>query len=141
MTLAVLCEKVLHEADNVVSIIRIIDRITHTAVGPDAPDVMVPISIQLMGAVILKPGDLRGNALIVFRLNEPDERVSDLGSVGVEFEGGERGVQLTLPISMQLDKTGLYWIDLVLGATETRREKLLTRIPLRVRYQPITSGG
>jgi len=34
---AVLCQHVLREIHNVPSLIRIIDRITHTRTGPDAP--------------------------------------------------------------------------------------------------------
>jgi hypothetical protein len=34
---AFLCEKILQEKDGVLSAIRIVDRITHSAVGPEAP--------------------------------------------------------------------------------------------------------
>lgn len=37
---AAFCEKVLVEQDGVVTLVRLIDRLTHQAVGPGAPEKM-----------------------------------------------------------------------------------------------------
>jgi len=39
---ALLCERVMQEKDGVLSVIRIIDRVIHTAMGPETPDTMGP---------------------------------------------------------------------------------------------------
>ena len=39
---ALLCEKILEEKDGIKTAIRIIDRLTHVRVGPDAPATLPP---------------------------------------------------------------------------------------------------
>ena len=58
--LALFCERVLREADGVMSIIRIVDRVTHTERGPDAPEEMPEVHFPLFLVVSLKAGTARG---------------------------------------------------------------------------------
>ena len=51
LSVAVLCEKVLREADGVSSIIRIVDRITVSAKGKEAPPDMPPVPVNLTAVI------------------------------------------------------------------------------------------
>lgn len=60
LAMALLCEKVLREADGVLSLIRIVDRITVSFSGPDAPVQMPPAPVNLTLVVGFKSGFARG---------------------------------------------------------------------------------
>jgi hypothetical protein len=132
---AVLCEKVLQEADGVISIIRVVDRITHSAIGPEVADEMPPFTINLNALVSLKSGTAKGRFKVKIRPEAPSGELLPAIEVPVLFEGEERGVNLILQIAIQAEHEGLYWFDVFL------EEGRLTRIPLRVVYQPQRVGG
>ena len=56
-------------------------------------------------------------------------------SFPVLFEGEDRGANLILPTDFEVDEEGLYWFDILVD------DRLMTRIPMRVLYQPIASGS
>jgi hypothetical protein len=58
--LAALCEKVLREADGVLSLIRVVDIITQRVSGPDAPDHMPDLRVPLFLVVVLTPDSVLG---------------------------------------------------------------------------------
>jgi hypothetical protein len=55
----------------------------------------------------------------------------------VLLEGEERGVNLLLGVAFQAEQEGLYWFNVFFGD----REVLLTRVPLRIVYQPQRLGA
>jgi hypothetical protein len=73
--IAVLCEKVLQEGDGVLSLIRVVDRIIHSAVGPEAPDEMPPVPIGLGIAADRRESNLPAEA----RLRLPNPPAGDGG--------------------------------------------------------------
>ena len=84
---AVLCERVLWEKDNVPSLIRIIDRITHTRTGPDAPTEMPPVSYNLTAFISFTSGQARGSYEIKVELEEPSGLRKSPMAGTVLFEG------------------------------------------------------
>lgn len=131
--IATFCERVLQEADGVLSIIRAIDRITITAYGTDVPPELPPAPLQLTLVAALKSGDARGRHPVTIRTQEPSGRYLEDRSFDVSFDGEERGVNLI--IQFQLEATeGLYWFDILVNEVE------LTRVPFRVIYQRIHAG-
>lgn len=132
---ALLCERVLTEQDGVISLIRIVDRLTHTVVGPQAPAAMPPVRISWQLVLIFKSGAARGRAEVVLQLEEPSGlRVPHQTLLPVFFEGDDRGVQLIVALDLELTQEGLYWIDVLLEG------RLMTRVPLRVIYQRVTTS-
>jgi hypothetical protein len=131
---AVLCQHVLREIDNVPSLIRIIDRITHTRTGPDAPLEMPPVSYNLTAFISLTSGEARGSHEISIELEEPSGLRKPSMTGTVLFEGEDKGVNLVLNIATTFEHQGLYWFNVYLD------DKLLTKIPLRVIYSRVTHG-
>lgn len=127
---AFLCEQILTDEGGVVSAIRIVDRITHSLSGPDIPSEMPPIRVPIKGLVLLKDGAARGRHEVVFRIEHPSGVRQEIGQRSVVFEGGGHGSTIRLELILDLNSEGLYWIDVLLGT------RLLTRIPLEVRYDP-----
>ena len=138
LQVAVLCEKALQEQDGVLSLIRIVDRITTTAIGPDAPAEMPPVPVNLTAVIVLKAGQARGRYGLRIGLEAPSGL--DAGPdvhLPVFLEGEDRGVNLVVAVNLQAEQEGLYWFNVFFGDDEV----LLTRIPLRIVYQPQRTGS
>jgi hypothetical protein len=138
LSAALLCERVLQEGDGVLSIIRVVDRLIQSAVGPGAPDDMPPFPVNLTLVVLLKSGEARGRHTVRLAIEAPSgELLPDAGSLPVLLEGEERGVNLLLNLGFIAEQEGLYWFNVHFGTQDV----LLTRIPLRVVYQPQRLGA
>jgi hypothetical protein len=133
LTAALICERVLSEQDQVLSAIRIIDRVTF-GVGADGKLVQPQQPIWFM--IMLKSGSARGSYNVEIRREKPSGEQSPLLSAPVYFEGEDRGASLVVAAAFEPDQAGLYWFDVYF------EEERITRIPLRVIYQPLpTIGG
>jgi hypothetical protein len=133
LNMAVLCEKVLREQDGVISVIRVVERVTITP-PPDAPEQMPPTSLNLVLAVALRAGVMHGQMNVRMTLTTPGGSETQMGSIPVLFEGQDRGVSLVTNLNLVVGEQGLYWISIYL------EEQMLTRVPLRIMYQRIAIG-
>lgn len=128
---AVICEKVLQEKDETISIIRMIDRVTLTAPASASPETLPPIPLSLSAFISFKSGSARGRHTVKFRTETPSGIKSPEQLFPVLFEGEDRGANIILVLNIVIDQEGVYWFDVLL------EDQLLTRIPLRVLYQRI----
>ena len=126
---AVLCEKVLTEQDGVASLIRIVDRITHQASGPDAPSAMVPFQHSLWMFLSFKSGSARGVKELTIRLQKPSGDSPFAETIPVNFEGeDDRGANVVVQLQLEIDIVGLWWFNVSLDGIP------VTRLPLRIIY-------
>jgi hypothetical protein len=135
VAVASFCERVLQEADNVWSILRVVDQINITASGPDAPDDLPPFPVNLHIAIILRRGTARGRQRVKIRPEAPGGETRDVAiDEFINFGGDEEsGANIDINLSaFTVDREGLWWFDVLFGDSET----MLTRIPLRVNYLP-----
>lgn len=131
LSAAFLCEKVLEEKDGVTSVIRIIDRITHTVVGPCPPEKMEPFNYDITLFISLKSGEARGPKLLRVTLVKPSGESPTPIEQTIVFEGEEdRGVNVIGNMKIKFDYSGIHWFHVELDNVS------LTRIPLRVVYVP-----
>lgn len=131
---AFLCEKILQEKDEIVSIIRIVDRVTVTVPDAPFPETLPPVPLNLSAFISLKSGNARGRHTIKWRTETPAGIKLPEQLLSALFEGEDKGVNLILALNMIVDQEGVYWFDVLL------EDQLLTRIPLRVLYQRIGQG-
>lgn len=131
---AVICERVLEDKDGVLSLIRVIDRITRTVTGPNVPEAMPTVRLDYTAVVTLKSGSARGRHTLKIRPEAPSGQQLEPIEVPVFLEGDDRGVNAILFLGFDLDQEGLYWFDVLVN------DELLTRMPLRVIYQPQRTG-
>jgi hypothetical protein len=134
VTMATLCEKVLREADGVISVIRSIDRLMIQAQGEEVPAELPQGQVSTTLVVCLKADDARGRHPVSVEVQLPSGATLPPQTVDVMFEGEERGVNLILNIQVEAME-GLYWFDVSVNS------QLLTRVPLRLMYQRVPSGG
>lgn len=142
LTVAVLCEKVLQEQDGVLSAIRIVDRFTARAVGAEVPDQMPTMTVEPTLLVIVKAGDARGRFALKLQPERPSGQKMPALDFYIRFDGApDQGQALVLPMKMEVEEEGLFWLDLFFVAAPGE-EQLLTRMPLTIRYEPQrTSSG
>ncbi|MGH9376236.1 MAG: DUF6941 family protein [Terriglobia bacterium] len=123
---ALLCERVLSEADGILTAVRIIDRFIVSGPNPEMFPATLPMSLLIM----LKSGDFRGPSVIKLITETPSAQQLPTLEFQVNFEGdNDRGVNVVANISFQAQEPGIYWFTLL------QQEQPLTRIPLRVLYQ------
>ncbi len=137
LVMAVLCEKVLHERDGVLSIIRVIDQLTQTAVGPEAPEQMPPfIADNLTMIVTIKADQARGRYGVKIRPEAPGGIQLPPIEQAITISNGPGGVNLVIPMALPISAEGVYWFDVFLTAPTAQPDRLLTRVPLEVQYSP-----
>ncbi len=140
VAVATFCERVLREADNVVSVLRVVDQLNVNATGPDVPDDMPAVPTNLRIAIVLRRGSARGRHRIRLRPEAPGGEQRDVAiDQFVTFGGDEEsGANIEIDFSgFPVDREGLWWFDVLFGDAET----LLARIPLRVNYRPQRQPG
>lgn len=137
LSAALVCERVIQEQDGVLTAIRIIDRIIQSAIGVEAPDEMPSFGVNITLLVVLKAGAARGRHQVRITIEAPSgEQMPQEATLPVLLEGEERGVNLILTLGFLAEQEGLYWFNVYFGDQDT----LLTRVPLRIVYQPQRLG-
>jgi len=129
LQMAVFCEKVLQEKDNVLSAIRIVDRFTQSTSVEGAPDIMPPFTIGVSILIGFKSGDVKGKWELKLKPIAPSGQELPGFAGPIFFEGEERGANVVIQYGLTAKEEGIYWFDIMLN------DKLLTRMPLRIIYE------
>jgi hypothetical protein len=124
VALACVCERVLVETDNVVSLIRVVD--TFTLPLPLNRPMPGATLTSLIVVVALKSGDVVSEHDVGLRLRDPEGHDHPVQKWTMDFRGGEQGVNLAINLAIPNPKIGVHWFDVLW------REEVLTRIPFRV---------
>lgn len=131
---ACMCEQVIQDTEGGVSLIRVIDTLTHTSAGPNPPRDLPPFSFQMKLAVMLKAGAASGRHEIRIVPELPNGTTGPTVTVSIYFEGDEKGANIFAPLNFPFTLEGLYWFEVFLEDTK------LTSIPLRVKYNRVVTG-
>jgi hypothetical protein len=137
---ALLCEKILEEKDGIKTAVRVIDRITHVRVGPDAPSTLPPFDYQLTLFLKMTSGSARGLYTILVNLVAPSGDSRELIRRAMNFEGDDDRVgDLVGRMKIRFELAGVYWFEIFLD--DRGKQELLTRLPFRVVYLPQVQSG
>jgi hypothetical protein len=139
LNFAVICERVLREADDVLSFIRIVDQINVTIVTPPGVDVPQELpqasSVSLTLAVGLKSAGYAGPVTVKLWVEAPTGSRLPEFQTTQEIALADRGVNLIFPMQLPVRDEGLYWFVIEVSGD------VLTRVPLRigkqVAHQPV----
>lgn len=127
-----ICERILQEADGVISAIRMIDRV-YFAADPEGNLINPAYPITIL--IALKSGAARGNFSFAVEMEKPSGERIPILKAPVLLEGEDRGANLILNHGFVPDQQGLYWFDVFF------EENRITRIPLRAVFQPQPTTG
>jgi hypothetical protein len=128
------CEYALRESDGVLSMIRLVDRITHTERGPNPPDEMPEVHYPLNLVIILKSGTARGRHDITIIPEQPSGETLAPATTSINLEGEGKGVNIVTRIDIPYKLEGLYWFKVLFDS------KIITRVPLEIQYARMVSG-
>lgn len=131
---AAFCERVLTEPDGVMSLIRVVDVVTHSAHGPSAPEQMPEVRFPLDMVLVFKSGSARGRHDVTITPELPSGEPLPSLSASIRLEGEGRGAVLRSRLDMPFRMEGLYWFGVQFDG------RIITRIPLEVRYSRLTTG-
>ena len=127
---AVICEKVLSEGDQVLSLIRLVDRFTIHAQGPGAPSAPPQVILGFSVVISLKAGRARGRHPVTLELDHPTGKRAKVFEQDVNFRGGDdSGTNLIAEMRLTLRDPGLHWIHVTVDGQE------MTRIPFTLEYE------
>lgn len=132
---ACFCDIVIEDKAGVLSLIRVVDTLTHTAVGPAPPEDMPPVTYSMTLVVMLKSGRARGRYDLKIVPEYPSGETASPFTHTVHFEGEEKGHNAMLRMNFTFPLEGLYWFRVYL------KEQELTAIPLRVKYGRTVVGA
>jgi len=131
--IAGLCEQVIEDKTGALSLIRIIDTITHTEAGPNPPTDMPPVTYPIKMVVMLKAGRARGRHELKVVPEMPSGETKRPHIRSIQMEGDERGFNNIVNMLFTFTMEGLYWFDVYFD------DSLLTRIPLRIKYNRVVT--
>jgi hypothetical protein len=123
VTAALLCEKVLQEKDETLTLVRIADRVQYSVQGVPK-DVKPMVAIQ--GLVAIKSGPVTGDHTIKIFAEKPNGERKQVHSMPLKLLGKDHGQNIILSIGIGVEADGIYWIDVVFD------DELLTRVPLTI---------
>ena len=132
---AVLCERVLQEKDNVLTLIRLVDRFTIPAEKDSEPSPGLKATMLLS----FKSGNYRGKLNVRIDHASPTEKRANLHTGDMTFEGGEKGAGIIANITLVGPEDGLHWFEVVLKKESSGEEICITRVPMTVHYKPKTT--
>jgi len=133
LNFAVICEKVLREADDVLSFIRIVDQLTVTIMTPpgaDAPPELSSAPLAALTFVIgLKSAGYTGPVPVKLWVETPTGLRLPEYETRQQIGGVDRGLNLIFPMQFPVQDEGVYWF-----AVEVSGD-VVTRVPLRISKQ------
>ena len=131
---AVFCDSVIEGKDGVLSIIRIVDRLSVTAAGAEAPADMPAMDHTLTLVLMLISGTARGSSDVGVSVEQPGGLRRQVWNATVLMEGNDRGANIVAQINMKFESEGLYWFHVQLDGEH------LTSLPFRMIYQRVVPG-
>ncbi|MCA1708413.1 MAG: hypothetical protein LC808_36100 [Actinobacteria bacterium] len=136
VSLATFCEQVIEDKEGVLTLVRIIDQVTVSATGEGASDELpAGATINTTLVISLKPGQARGRQTVKISFEHPDTSHHPGPELPVHFtQGPSVGANFVLKVGLTLSTPGVYWADVLVN------RRLVTRVPLEVRYQVIPPG-
>ncbi len=128
---ACFCDQVIEDKTGSFSLIRVVDLLTHSEVGPNPPERMPALTYRLKLVLMFKSGRAQGRAQMKVTPELPTGETESPLTFPIHFEGEEKGANVVVDFAYVFRYEGLYWFKIFIDS------QLMTSIPLRVRYNPI----
>jgi hypothetical protein len=129
LTAALLCERVIQEKDESITLVRIADRVQYSIEGTGLPAGVRPM-IGLQGFISIKSGPVIGEHKLQVILENPRGQRKKVSEFTFNLLGKDQGQNVIININLGVDHDGLYWFDVLFD------DAPLTKIPLLVTAAP-----
>jgi hypothetical protein len=130
LAVAVICERVLVEKDDVMSLIRIFDQFNL----PAFDEKVLPQVAGFWLAVSFRAGKFRGSAPVSIKSWSPSGDILWEQKAKLNFpteKGDEQASNLLANLNIPATQEGTYWFEVAF------EDKIVTRVPLRLVRQPV----
>lgn len=131
---ACLCKMIIRADDNSLSVIKIIDTVTHTQAGPTPPKDMPIFTYDMVLLLSLKAGKARGRSTLKITPELPNGSTKPPIERSIHFEGEEKGINFNVNMNFVFEQEGLYWFNVFVD------EIKISAIPMRVKYERVIVG-
>jgi hypothetical protein len=131
---ACFCDMTLEGKDNTLSIIRIIDTVTHGVRAPEPPTDMEPFEHELKLVVGLKSGFATGRHTLTILPQLPSGETGKSHEQSIHLGGDEAGHTMVMNMKFTFKYEGVHIFWVLLDGER------LTGVPLRVRYETLRTG-
>lgn len=132
---ACFCEMILEDKTGVLSLLRIIDTLNHSAQVSDLSEPMQPFTFVLKFVLMLKSGEARGRHMIKIVPELPSGELREPVTIPAHLNGEDSGQNVVADLAFEFTLEGLYWFNVYFD------EELITALPIRIRYNPIVAAG
>lgn len=125
------CERILREADEVISAIRIVDTFTaHESLPDDAP-----INVSLWAMIYFKSGPATGRYTVSLAMHPQGGENRPMGEpMPIDLLGGAHGTTLGVELHIAVKQAGLYWVDVLVDG------EMVTSMPITLRRAPSSAA-
>lgn len=135
LAVAAFCENVIEDKSGVLSLIRLVDRITVSSHGSSSPEQMPPTPLNWFLVLAFKSGSARGSVQVTIQPELPSGLRLEPIRLTPYFEGGSRGCNIVTRIGLMLGEPGVYWFRVHVA------DALVTQIPFEVIYSRTVFPG
>lgn len=138
LTMAVLCRDVIEDKQGILSLIHIVNKVTATWHGPDAPEKMPPIRVPLYFVMTLKTGAAEGRHKVVVDLLSPTGGLTPIHeneALELRKGMGSAGHNQVTRVSIAYGSEGIYWYRVFVD------DVFVTQVPLEVEYLRTQEAG
>lgn len=126
LSAALIAERALTESDNVLTIVRIVDKIVIPPEAANQPK-GTRLSFPLWFAVSFKSGGFKGTSEVLLIQVSPSGDTEQVGDSQVQFDGmAATGFNILTPLTLKWEGEGQYWYEIL------RDNEFVSRIPLNV---------
>ena len=132
---AAFCDQVVEDKTGALSLIRIVDVLTHTEAGADPPSEMPPVPYKLKLVLMLKSGRVTGRHELQIIPQLPSGETGDPFPVTIHLPGEQRGANVVADIGYTFKLEGVYWFHVYFNGD------LLTRMPFEMKYVRLVTGA
>ena len=124
----VICENALQERDNVLSLVRIVDKFTITITGKEPPD-QLPEGVKVLTIVMGWVGGLGKHAATFNIVSPGGETQPSPRSWSFNLDAINHGYNIIAKLPVKIGKEGVYWIEFILNG------QVKSRTPFQVVYE------
>ena len=139
LTAASFCDQVIEDKTGVLSLIRMIDRVNITMQGPQPPDELPTVTLNLTLALMFKSGKAEGRSELEIKVEKPSGLIEPISSMSIHFQGGAMANNVISSIPYKPEQEGVHWFHISLG--DGKISHLITKVPLNIRYSRIVVGS
>lgn len=129
LSIAAICERVLREKDEVISLVRVFDRWNVQGQFSRMPVTLVPFTL----VITVKAVGFRGSLRISVKPKSPSGKQLPHFETSADLSGEEedKGATVLAQLMFTAEEAGIYWFEVLFD------DKMVTKLPLNVTYRRV----